>query len=130
VKYLLDAHTFLWWSRDNSSLSANVLSILSNSQSELLLSTATIWELSIKCGLGKLPDYQPFMDSRTLSTFLAERAVQVLGIDLEDISTATQLPQYHRDPFDRMVIAQAQRNQLIILGKDELFRNYDVNLFW
>ncbi len=77
-----------------------------------------------------LPDYQPFMDSVVLAVFLAERVVQILGISLEDISVATQLPQHHRDPFDRMIIAQAQRNNFTILGKDELFATYDVNLAW
>jgi PIN domain nuclease of toxin-antitoxin system len=130
VTYLLDAHTFLWWSRDNPELSKKAEALITNPESSLVLSIASAWELSLKCSLGKLPDYEPLMQSSALLKFLEERAIQLLPITPEDITISVNLPKHHKDPFDRLIIAQAQRFEMTIITKDDAFKDYDVTIVW
>jgi len=130
VTYLLDAHTFLWWVRDNPALSQNARSILQDPNNHIALSVASVWELSLKCSLGKLPDFEPFQNSTLLSQFLVGQGIQLLPITLEDIAQAASLPIHHKDPFDRMLVAQAQRQQMTLISKDELLRSYAVQVVW
>jgi PIN domain nuclease of toxin-antitoxin system len=130
VIYLLDAHTFLWWSRNHPDLSKTARDLITNPESVLALSIASAWELSLKCSLGKLPDYEPLMQSAVLLRFLDERAVQLLPITPEDISVSVNLPKHHKDPFDRLIIAQAQRFEMTIVTKDDAFKAYDVAIVW
>ena len=130
MSYLLDAHTFLWWARNNPALSQTSKRILQMPQSNLAVSVASIWELSLKCSLGKLPDFQPFQDSKVLSQFLDAQTIQMLPINLDDISLAANLPMHHKDPFDRIIIAQAQRQRLTLISKDEAFERYAVEVIW
>jgi PIN domain nuclease of toxin-antitoxin system len=130
VIYLLDAHTFLWWSRNHPDLSKKARDLITNPESVLALSIASAWELSLKCSLGKLPDYEPLMQSAVLLRFLEERAVQLLPITPEDISVSVNLPKHHKDPFDRLIIAQAQHFEMTIITKDDTFKEYDVAIVW
>ena len=128
--YLLDAHTFLWWARGSPALSKTASSILQNPQNRLAVSVASVWELSLKYSLGKLPDFQPFENSKILSQFLETQAIQLLPVALDDISLAATLPMHHKDPFDRIIIAQARRRQMTLLSKDEVFKRYAVKVVW
>ena len=130
MRYLLDAHTFLWWARDNPALSQTARSILQAPQHGLAVSVASIWELSLKCSLGKLPDFQPFQSGDVLTQFLSSQDITLVSISLNDISLATNLPLHHKDPFDRIIIAQAQRRQLTLISKDEAFERYAVPVVW
>ena len=127
---LLDAHTFLWWARDNPALSSSAQGIIQNPNNRIALSVVSIWELSLKCSLGKLPDFQPFQDSGLLYRVLVDQSIQLLPIALGDIAQAATLPTHHKDPFDRMIVAQAQRQQLTLISKDEILRRYEVQVVW
>ena len=130
MTHLPGAHTFLWWSSNNPALSRTAKDILQSPQNRLVVSTASIWELSLKCGLGKLPDFEPFQDSATLERFLNAQTIELLPISLNDISSAAKLPLHHKDPFDRIIIAQAQQRHLNIITKDEMFKHYAVQVIW
>lgn len=130
MTYLLDAHTFLWWARDNPALSQNARIAIQSPNNLVALSVASVWELSLKCSLGKLPDFQPFQNSALLSQFLVSQGIQLLPITLEDIAQAASLPMYHKDPFDRMLVAQAQRQQMTLVSKDDALRSYAVQVIW
>jgi len=130
VIYLLDAHAFLWWARDNPALSQNAHSAIQNPNNRVALSVASVWELSLKCSLGKLPDFQPFQNSALLSQVLVSQGIQLLPITLEDIAQAASLPMHHKDPFDRIIVAQAQRQQMTLISKDDVLKSYAVQVVW
>lgn len=130
MTYLLDAHTFLWWARDNPALSQNARSTILNSNNRIALSVASVWELSLKCSLGKLPDFEPFQNSALLSQFLLSQGIRLLPITLGDVAQAASLPMHHKDPFDRIIVAQAQRQQMTLISKDDVLRRYAVQIIW
>ena len=130
MTYLLDAHTFLWWARDNPALSQSARSAIQNPNNHIALSVASVWELSLKCSLGKLPDFEPFQNSTLLSQFLLSQGIRLLPIMLGDIAQAASLPMHHKDPFDRIIVAQAQRQKMTLVSKDETLKSYAVQVVW
>lgn len=129
MKLLLDTHTFIWWDNDKARLSKRVLSLCEDSENNsLFVSHATIWELQIKVQLGRLT-------LRTKLDKLVEEQrelndLRLLEITMTDIFHLNQLPHHHGDPFDRMLIAQADRRGLTILSKDRMFSQYAVPVIW
>jgi PIN domain nuclease of toxin-antitoxin system len=128
VKILLDTHTFLWWITDDHRLSALAREILGDGNNELFLSAVTGWEITIKVQIGrlKLPD-EPLQ-------FVLEQmrinAIQSLAIQMNHALHVYTLPQHHRDPFDRLLVAQSQLEGLPILSADSQLASYRVQLIW
>ena len=116
---LLDAHTLLWWLFDDPSLRATARAAIANPGTDVLISASTIWEVAIKRSLGKL-SAPPSLVSAVAAEF---EIVPITGVDAE---AAGDLPPHHRDPFDRMLIAQAQRLDALIVTRDVAFAAYDV----
>jgi PIN domain nuclease of toxin-antitoxin system len=128
VKAILDTHTFLWWVLDIPRLSADARSILEDGANELLFSAASAYELTIKAQSGRLTLPEPaasYVPSR-----LAANAFEPLSIELAHALRAGSLPTIHRDPFDRMLVAQAQIEGLPILTADPAISRYDVETIW
>ena len=129
MKLLLDTHTLLWHADSNPRMSATAL--LVDPAKELFLSMATVWEIAIKAGLGKLTlssSYVPFM-TKAISAY----GVTVLPITFGDCAEYETLPfplPKHRDPFDRLIITHAKRNNLSIVGTDVNFDAYGVRRLW
>ncbi len=127
MKVLLDTHALFWWFGDPDRLSRRASSIISNASNTVLVSPATAWELAIKVNLGKL-------DALTLVVELArhteEEGFVELPITLEQALRAGLLPLHHRDPFDRLLVAQAQSLNLPILSADAVLDRYDVKRVW
>jgi PIN domain nuclease of toxin-antitoxin system len=128
VRLLLDSHTLLWAAEKNSKLSANAEAELVNPANERLLSPAAYWEIAIKVSIGKLTLAEPF------ETFL-DRANQdliltALPIQPRHAAMLTTLPMHHRDPFDRMLIAQALVEQVPIVSADAWIDAYGVKRIW
>jgi PIN domain nuclease of toxin-antitoxin system len=125
-RYLLDTHIWLWMLVDPRRLSSAVSRIASDPSSELLLSAASSWEIAIKYRLGKLPLSEP------PATFIPDRlrrsGVQSLAIEHDHVVRVADLPDHHRDPFDRLLIAQAQALRVPVLTVDPAFTSYDVDL--
>lgn len=118
MKYLLDTHIFLWWLGGDSKLSPGFKSIISNPESIVFLSVASVWEISIKVAIKKLDLKVPLNDLFTNSEF------EILPIKLDHVIKLHSLPPLHKDPFDRMLIAQAQFENLTLLSNDEKIKLY------
>jgi PIN domain nuclease of toxin-antitoxin system len=120
VILLLDAHAFLWWLRDEDTLDPGARSAISDPANEILVSAATVWELETKRALGKLEAPNDLVATIQAESF---SCLPVLG---EDAARAGRLPLHHRDPFDRMLIAQAARLDAVIVSRDAAFGPYEV----
>ena len=128
MRVLLDTHTFLWFIEDNRNLSATARRIIEDGDTQPGLSVASIWEMAIKVSIGKLELRQPF--ESLIPQQLAENDITLLGISVSHAIRLTTLPFHHRDPFDRLLIAQAMVEQLPILGVDAAFDAYGVERIW
>jgi PIN domain nuclease of toxin-antitoxin system len=128
VSYLLDSQAFLWWSTAPERLSAAALAICSNRQNVLILSVASVWEMQIKSQLGKLaltPSLEYLVQHQQQANNL-----QVLPVLLPHIYGLAALPPHHKDPFDRILIAQAMVEGYTVVSADRIFRRYAVPLVW
>jgi PIN domain nuclease of toxin-antitoxin system len=121
VNVLVDSHCLLWWLADQP-LSATATAAIRDPQNTVLISPATIWELEIKAALGKLTIDGDLVDAVEASGF------EWLPISAEHARSAARLPQHHRDPFDRMLIAQAVTDGCTLVSRDSAFERYAVSL--
>lgn len=121
-RLLLDTHTLLWWLSDSPSLGACTKEAIMEARNEIFVSAATTWEIAIKRAIGKLeaPD--------DIDSIVEEEGMRKLPITLFHGEQAGSLPEIHRDPFDRMLIAQAQAEGLIIVTADRVFHQYNIRL--
>jgi PIN domain nuclease of toxin-antitoxin system len=127
MKVLLDTHAFLWFVNDDPQLSLAAKTLM-ESEVDLLLSVASLWEISIKVGIGKLDLPKPF------DVFIPEQLelneIELLQIELKHLTPLTSLPLHHRDPFDRLLISQSLVEELTILSADKIFDRYAVKRSW
>jgi PIN domain nuclease of toxin-antitoxin system len=128
VKLLLDAHTLIWAVDDPTRLGSQALAALRDPNNELLVSAGTIWELAIKVGLGKLTLSLPYRE--WMSKAIADLGVSVLPITVEYADTQASLPNHHRDPFDRLLVAQAQVEGVPVVSSDAVFDDYGISRLW
>ncbi|HEV7373805.1 MAG TPA: type II toxin-antitoxin system VapC family toxin [Pyrinomonadaceae bacterium] len=127
MKLLLDTHTFLWFIDDSPRLSARAKSLL-ESDADLLLSVASLWEISIKISIGKLTLAQPF--DVFLRQQLTNNDIEILPISLAHLGVVSTLPFHHRDPFDRLLIAQEIIEKMSVVGIDTAFDAYSITRLW
>jgi len=128
MKALLDTHAFLWWINDDPRLSDAARQLIGNGESALFLSAASGWEIAIKMRLGRiemLGDSEQFIFEQ-----LALNNITVLPISMNHALRTAALPDHHRDPFDRMLVAQSQIEQLPIVTSDPLIMRYAVDVIW
>jgi len=126
VKYLLDTHVFLWGVAAPAKLNKKAARILSSTLAELYLSPATSWEIAIKFSLGSLPLLKP--PSQFVLEGMQALALRTLEITHVHALEAGDLPKHHSDPFDRMLIAQARSEAMVLLTADTTFKRYDVEV--
>jgi PIN domain nuclease of toxin-antitoxin system len=127
MKGLLDTHTFLWWDSEPSKLSAVALAFLKDPANTPLLSVVSVWEILIKKQLGKLPLNTP------LTTMLVKQqanGIVVLAVALDHVLALDALPPLHKDPFDRLLIAQAHAEGAALLTADPIIARYAVHVLW
>lgn len=128
MRLLLDTHVWLWMLSAPERLNAATQSALADSATELWLSVASAWEVAIKHARGKLPLPDPVGDLVALSS---ERfGMNVLPIRLPHALTAAELPPHHNDPFDRLLIAQAQLESMTLVTADKLVTKYGAAVLW
>ncbi|MGL4374828.1 MAG: type II toxin-antitoxin system VapC family toxin [Microcoleaceae cyanobacterium] len=127
MNILLDTHTFLWYLQDSKELSSQAAEILEDSSNTLWLSIASLWEISIKLGLGKLSLQNSFSE---LEEVLQQLKIEVLPITFSDTECYLNLPLHHRDPFDRVLVAQAMNNSLVLISHDRAFDAYSIERVW
>ena len=125
---LLDTHTFLWFCQDDPSLSSSAKTLLEDANHRKLVSMASCWEVAIKVGLGKLELGEP--SHIYIPNALARSLFVILPITLEHATAVESLPQFHRDPFDRLLVAQARSEGLPIVSADVAFDAYGVSRIW
>ena len=128
VRILLDTHTFLWWNDASPRLSKKARALLADPANTLLLSVVSAWELVLKAQAGKLR--LPETPSVYVPTRMAHYAMVGLPIALAHVLAAASLPRHHRDPFDRLLIAQATIEGVPILTADPEFRRYALKVLW
>jgi PIN domain nuclease of toxin-antitoxin system len=128
MKLLLDSHAFIWWSSEPEKLSSRARACCEDSSNILILSVASVWEMQIKLQLGKLKLVAPLQT--LIENQQRNNGLQILRIDIEHAFALDTLPPHHKDPFDRMLIAQANTEELFLLSKDEIFKAYPVKLLW
>lgn len=126
MKILLDTHTFLWGLSDETRLSEHVRRLLPSAES--WLSVASLWEILIKSQSGKLRLPQPVGPYVMLK--LKFNGVKLLPVTAEHVLRIESLPMHHRDPFDRMLIAQSLEEELPLVTSDAIFQRYGMNLIW
>ena len=128
MKLLLDTHVFLWLNLEPEKCTPKVLDLCQQPETTLLLSMASIWEIQIKHQLGKLPLN---IALRTLiESNQAEYGLQLLSIAPEHIYGLESLPDHHRDPFDRLLIAQANAEALPLVSADQQIARYPIETIW
>jgi PIN domain nuclease of toxin-antitoxin system len=128
MRYLLDTHPLLWCFNDSRSLSPQARKLIEDGGNELLVSAASGWEIATKVRLGKLPTGEELVGQ--LDYYLAQLGCDALPVSLNHALRAGGLPGEHRDPFDRMLIAQAQMENLKIISDDHIFDEYHVPRAW
>ena len=128
MQLLLDTHAFLWWVDDARELSRRARSVIADPRNECLLSLASCWEMAIKASLGKL------RLATRIDRFVPEQLVangfRQLSIDLRHVGRVARMAFHHRDPFDRLLAAQALEDDLAVVSADSVFRKYGVRRIW
>jgi PIN domain nuclease of toxin-antitoxin system len=128
MKALLDTHVFLWWIMDDPQLTTYIRKIISDSDNDLFFSAASCWEIAIKAQLGKLK--LPAKSDIFISDQLATNAIQSLPVHSSHALHVFNLPSLHRDPFDRIIVAQAHLENIPVITSDSLISQYDIATIW
>ena len=128
MKFLLDTHAFLWWVTNADELSNTVREIITDTDNTILFSVASAWEIVIKFRTGKLS--LPENPEIYIPSRIAANQFQGLPIEINHVLQVANLPDYHKDPFDRILIAQSQIEKVPILTKDNLIIQYQVMTIW
>ena len=125
---LLDTHALLWWLLDSPELSTSARVAIADPAQRVLVSAASAWELATKRRIGKLPEAGDIVDN--LPMYLRKQRFEPLPIGIEHALAAGRLPGPHRDPFDRMLMAQARLEGADVVTVDPVFRDYGVGVVW
>ena len=116
----LDTHALLWWLEDNTSLGTGALNAIMDTRNIVVVSAAVIWEIRIKQSIGKLDIDPSFLD------VIRNQGFELLPITADHAYAVGDLPLHHRDPFDRIIIAQAKLENLTVVTRDSLFSQYEI----
>jgi PIN domain nuclease of toxin-antitoxin system len=128
MEYLLDTHSFLWFINGDDQISQKAKNAITDPEAMKYISIASFWEIAIKVNLKKLSLDMAYMDLRQQ---LIDNGFEILPITFEHTAVLVNLELHHRDPFDRIIIAQALSDQLTVIGKDENFHKYNgLKLLW
>ena len=128
MKLLLDTHTLLWWLDGDTKLSRKVRVLIADNENDVYVSAASVWEIATKARLGKLP--QALSVAHRLIMVVAEQGFRTMDITIEHGERAGWFVIEHRDPFDRMLAAQAQTSGMPIATKDLIFSDFGVETVW
>ncbi|MCW5851760.1 MAG: type II toxin-antitoxin system VapC family toxin [Anaerolineae bacterium] len=128
MKFLLDTHSFIWFVEGNPALSENARQLIEEPTNEAFLSLASVWEMAIKVSLGKLHLSQPF--DLFIPNQVLLNDITLLDITVSHTLLVATLPFHHRDPFDRLLIAQSLVESWSIISADSVFDAYGVNRLW
>lgn len=128
MKLLIDTHVWLWMQANPARIQNSTLEHIADSQNVVLLSAASAWEIAIKYALGRLP--LPLPPAEYVSSRMIGSGTSALAVEHRHALHVATLPEHHRDPFDRLLIAQAQLEDAVLVTADRLLARYDVELMW
>jgi PIN domain nuclease of toxin-antitoxin system len=128
MQILLDTHAIVWWATGDERLSRKARLAISNPDTEVFISVASAWEIQIKATLQKL-ELRKSVDALYRSLII-DHGFRMLAIELRDIDQLARLPSHHRDPFDRMLVAQTRRGSFALVTKDDVISRYEVSVLW
>lgn len=128
MRLLLDTHAFIWWFSDSARLPQPAHRLIADESNDVLVSAASAWEIATKHRLGKLPDAKDI--ALDIPGYIARQRFEELPVTVADGVRAGELPGPLRDPFDRMLIAQALTHDLIVVSNETLFDRYGVRRLW
>ena len=128
MKLLLDTHSFLWLVTSDLQLSANALTLIADVNNEVLLSPASYWEVAIKVSIGKYPLSVPF--ETFFTSALTANNIQILAVEIRHAAVLSALPMHHKDPFDRMIVAQALSESIPVVSIDAGLDPYGITRLW
>ncbi len=128
MKLLLDTHVFLWFIGGDKRLSPSAQVLIEDVSNDAYLSVASLWEMAIKISLGRLQLAQPF--ETFIPHQLSLNRIGLLGITMSHTARVAALPFHHRDPFDRLLVAQAQVEQMPLMSSDPAFDAYGITRLW
>lgn len=128
MKILLDTHAFLWFFLGDSRISPAARSAIESDENQNLLSIVSLWEIAIKSSIGKITltgDFESIVHQA-----LADATIALLPINVPHVVEVSRFPFHHRDPFDRLIVAQARIDGLVIVSADDVFAAYNVTRLW
>ena len=128
MRVLLDTHAIIWYVDQDHLLGAAAHAAITSASNDLLLSAATVWEVSIKVGLRKLTLSQPFR--QWMNKAIADLGLSLLPISVDYADAQAALPNHHGDPFDRLLVAQAQVESVPLVSADHVFDRYGIKRIW
>jgi PIN domain nuclease of toxin-antitoxin system len=128
MKLLLDTHTFIWWDSEPDRLSVQALALCQDLENSLVLSVASLWEMQIKLQLGKLRLALPL--GQIVESQQQTNRIEILPIMMPHVFELGNLPSHHKDPFDRLLIAQAIVEDAVLVTGDRMFSGYPINVAW
>ena len=128
MRALLDTSSFLWFIAGSDSLSIKARDLIVDMNNDLFLSVASLWEIAIKMSIGKLKLLRSF--EQIVPVQLEENFINILPIELNHLSQIIELPFHHRDPFDRLIIAQGMTEGIPVISSDASFQMYPVEVIW
>jgi PIN domain nuclease of toxin-antitoxin system len=128
MRVLIDTHIFIWYIQNSERLPSSIATYINDGRNDILLSIASVWEMAIKQSTGKLNLGLPY------ASFIAEQmrlnSIELLSLRLYHLEVVTTMPFHHRDPFDRILIAQAMLENIGIVSADSIFSSYPVQRIW
>jgi PIN domain nuclease of toxin-antitoxin system len=128
MRVLIDTHIFIWYIQNSERLPSSIATYINDGRNDILLSIASVWEMAIKQSTGKLNLGLPY------ASFIEEQmrlnSMELLPLRLDHLEVVTTMPFHHRDPFDRLLIAQAMLEDIVIISADSTFSSYPVQRIW
>lgn len=121
MKYLIDTHIFIWFIQNSPKLNSQTRRLIETTNNQILISIASLWEISIKNSIGKLNLTKGF---EAMTDYLKDNSIEILPIDFAHTVENNRLPFHHRDPFDRIIVAQAIVENLDFISADAVFDDY------
>lgn len=128
MRHLVDSQTLLWYTLDNPQLSGTAKALILDPANEILISPATYWEIAIKVSIGKLALHQPYEDF--IDVCINQYGFKILPIEPKHTARVIALPWHHRDPFDRLLVAQALVERLPLVSQDAALDVYGITRLW
>ena len=128
MKLLLDTHVFIWWDSEPEKLSDRAFELFQAPENQLILSVASLWEIQIKSQLGKIKFNIPL--AKLVEGQQNSNGLSLMPVNASHVYALGNLPSIHKDPFDRMIVAQARVESLCLISHDTILKKYPVDIMW